>query len=85
MLGEFFCKLIHLFLQNKISNIVPLGVYIYHLMPHFHQREDEGFSSCVGDIGSPLMMPEGGGRFYAQVIMISLSIQIMIKMILGHI
>jgi len=39
-------------------------------------REGEGFSSCVGDIGSPLMMPEGGGRFYAQI---------MIKMILGHI
>ena len=32
------------------------------------QREEEGFSNCVGDIGSPLMMPEGGGRFYAQVI-----------------
>ena len=51
----------------------------------FHQREGEGFSSCVGDIGSPLMMPEGGGRFYAQVIMIISSIQIKIKIIVGHI
>ena len=29
--------------------------------------EAEGSSTCVGDIGSPLMMPEGGGRFFSQV------------------
>ena len=30
--------------------------------------EAEGSSTCVGDIGSPLMMPEGGGRFFSQVL-----------------
>ena len=30
--------------------------------------EAEGSSTRVGDIGSPLMMPEGGGRFFSQVL-----------------
>lgn len=34
----------------------------------------EGSSTCVGDIGSPLMMPEGGGRFFSQAGLLSWSL-----------
>ena len=45
-----------------------------------HLREGEGFPTCVGDIGSPLMMPEGGGRYYSQVTMVGNTVMVMMMM-----